>query len=410
MRLRAKSRCPPKANPTVPQVSRFYQIPNRGAVRLELGTLEYDVVEDIDALPFMTEEPAFGQMTRDAAVYSKDAWYPPEVAVLSEPAIFRDLRVAQLVLYPVQVNPVTRQARIYRNLEAEIVTTAEAGENELLNPRPLSGAYVPLYRSLVANLDETLLAGATTAPGSYLIISSTNPVLLPYVDSLAEWKTRKGFRVVADSRNDWTVTSIRAAIQSAYDTWDPPLEYVCLMGDPQAGGFGLPTDNIAYDHGFALVAGNDELEDIGVGRLSGADGSQMAVINAKLMRYERDPYVADTTWFTRAFFYAGVNNAVASNWTLMQWAAQQFRSWTGVTNINVQWHTGAANEDVVRTEADSVAFFFWRGTWLSQMQNTLAGTLTPGWQLPVVVCITCGTGNFSSGLRNFRIVSGCRQR
>ena len=57
-------------------------------------------MENIDALPFAWDAPAFGQIARDAAVYGKDAWYPAEVAVLSEPAIFRDLRVVQLDALP----------------------------------------------------------------------------------------------------------------------------------------------------------------------------------------------------------------------------------------------------------------------------------------------------------------------
>ena len=179
---------------------------------------------------------------------------------------------------------------------------------------------------LVANLDEAQLAGAVQTPGSYLIVCTTDQTVRRYADSLALWKTRKGLRAVVDARNDWTVTSMQAAIQAAYQTWDPPLDYVCLMGDPRHEGFGVPTDATAYDHIFALCAGNDELEDIGVGRLSGASGLQMAVINAKLMGYERDPYMADTAWFTRAFSVRRRQPRLASNWTLMQWASSSLRA------------------------------------------------------------------------------------
>ena len=121
---------PAEGRPTVPQVSRFYQIPDRGTPHLELGALDYDVVENIDALPYLPEAPAFQQIVRDAAVYQKDAWYPAEVAALSEPALFRDLRVVQLTLYPVQVNPVTHQARVYRTIEAEPVNDEQSARRK----------------------------------------------------------------------------------------------------------------------------------------------------------------------------------------------------------------------------------------------------------------------------------------
>ncbi len=390
---------PSEDRPVLPQVSRFYQIPNQGSVHVELGTLEYDVVENIDALPLMLESPAFQQVTRDAAVYNKDAWYPEQIAVLSEPAIFRELRVVQLVLYPVQVNPVTHQARIYRNLEAEIVATNEPGENELLNEGPITGSYIPMYRHMVANLDETLLATATVTPGTYLIICTQNAQMRPFVNSLAEWKTRKGYRVVVDARDDWSSTTMKAAIQGAYDAYNPKVEFVCLMGDPSATGFGVPTDGSSYDHSYALVDGDDEIEDIGVGRLSGTGDAQMAVINAKILGYERDPYMADTTWFHKGFFYAGIANSIASNWTLMQWASQQFRSWTGVTNNTVQWVDGDVSEPLVQQQFNGgISYFFWRGSWLSQMTTSLASSTSPGWRLPICLCVTCGANEFVSGL------------
>ena len=294
-----ETRLPQEDRPALPQVSRFYQIPARGSVHVELGTLEYDLVENVDALPLMLEAPAFQQVTRDAAVYGKDAWYPEQIAVVSELSIFRDLRMVQLTLCPVQVNPVTHQARVYRTLEAQLVTTDEPGENEILNPRPLTGSYIPIYRQLVANLDESLLAQATNIPGSILIIATTNPAQRPYADSLFEWKTRKGYRTVIDARpasgtGAWTAITIKAAIQNAYDTWNPPLEFVILMGDPTVG---VPVDGSSYDHSYAKLAGNDELEDIGIGRFSAIDGTEMSIINAKIMGYERNPYMADDGWY-----------------------------------------------------------------------------------------------------------------
>ena len=73
-----------------------------------------------------------------------------------------------------------------------VVANNIAGTNELLNPRRPSGAFAPLYRSMISNLDENALDDATTTPGGILIITNTNTAPRQYADSLALWKTRKG--------------------------------------------------------------------------------------------------------------------------------------------------------------------------------------------------------------------------
>jgi hypothetical protein len=65
--------------------------------------------------------------------------------------------------------------------------------------------------------------------------------------------------------------TIRYRYAAAANT-DYPLEYVCLIGDPNFGGGsdGVPTDGSNYDHTFACATSTDDIEDIAVGRLSGA--------------------------------------------------------------------------------------------------------------------------------------------
>ena len=127
--------------------------------------------------------------------------------------------------------------------------------------------------------------------------------------------------------------------------------------------------------------------------------AQMAVINAKLMGYERTPYMADTTWFHRGFFYAGVAHEQTGNWVFAQWAAQQYQHETGVTDNTVQWVRGAVVDSLVRSQfADGISLFLWVGTWLAEMTSTLASKTNPGWRLPICVCATEGANNFSYGL------------
>ena len=385
-----------EGNPAVPQISRFYRIPNTGSVEMDVELGDFELVDNINPLPLQFEGESF-ELRRSAA-FDQDGWYPPVVTEMSEPMIMRDFRVVRVTLYPVQVNPVTHQARLYHNINVDLVANDTPGENEIRRTRPVSKSWVPIYQQMIANLDEYALDDVSETPGSYLILTKSDNNARQWADSLALWKKRKGFDVVVDARASWNVSQMTTAIRDAFEDWDPPLEFVAIVGDPQAT-FGLPTDGGNYDHSFALGNTGDDLEDVGCGRLCGTSQSEMATINAKIMGYERNPFMTDTTWFHKGFFYAGVSHNIASNWTLSQWGAEQFANMTGVYQNSVQQHSGGVSQATINTQLNGgVCFFFWRGGWVSEMGTGVAGSCNNGWKLPITMTITCGTGDFQSGL------------
>lgn len=392
-----------EGSPAVPQVSRLYRIPDTGGVELAITDVEYEVLDGIHPYPLQKEGSSFAGLVRNERVMHEDAWYPPVVAEISEPGLMRDFRIVTVRLYPVQVNPVTGQARVYRRIDTEIIANDEPGINEQTLNRPPSGSWSTIYRSMIANLDDYALDDATTIPGSYLIIAVDHSVIAPWVDSLYTWKKRKGYHPVVETRTNWTANTLVSFIRNAYTTFDPPLEFVALMGDPQANYFGIPIYSSGwdgrYDHEYALATSGDEYEDIGVGRLCGVNTTEMGLINAKLMAYERNPYMDDTSWFTKSFLYAGVSHDVASNWILMQWADQQFSNLTGVVNNTVANHNGSVNSTLIRQQFNGgIGFFLWRGGWVNEMPTSVASGCNSGFRLPIIMTITCSTGDFDYGV------------
>ena len=257
--------------PTVPHVSRFLRIPNTGGAQLVVGAAEFDVIDDVDAYPYQKNSVRFNQLCKNEALYAKDEWYPSDPVTVSQPMIMRDFRVVQMTLNPVQVNPVTHQARIYRRLSVDLVANHQPAPNELTTGRRPCEAWADYYRNAISNLDDGALDDATTSPGGLLIITSNNSTPKQWADSLAEWKTREGYRVVEDARPSWTAGTMTTVIRAAYASYDPPLEFVVLMGDPEVS-WGVPIDGDNFDHTYALGNAGDDLEDIGVGRLSGSSG------------------------------------------------------------------------------------------------------------------------------------------
>ena len=390
-----------EGHPALPQITRMYRIPNTGSVELVLNEVEYHLVDDVMPFPVQWERGSFSKdLVRDPAAYQRDSWYPPAPAVVSAPMIFRDFRVVTVTLYPVQVNTATRQARIYDQLQVDIVPNEAPGENELLNPRRPSGAFAAMYRDHISNLDEDALDEVTDTPGHYLILCKDNATILAWADSLATWKHRKGYDVVIDARNNWNSNSMKQAIIDGYNNWDPPLEYACILGDV-SGSFSMPTGpggpGGQYDHYFGLIVGgeNDDIEDVGIGRLSVQNTTHCATVFSKLFGYERTPYMADATWYDRAFLYAGIASNVRSNWLCMLWGRHQFHRFTGIDDVDVLTHQNQVNNGVIGAHlTEGVTFFLWRGTVVGEMDNSAATSMQSSFKLPVVLTITCGSGDF----------------
>jgi hypothetical protein len=388
--------------PQLPQVSRLYRIPDLGSAHVEITDAEWDEVSGVQVLPAQPDDGiSHADFSRDAVVYNSDAWYPPDVVEVSAPMIFRDFRVVQITLHPVQVNSLTHHARVCRRLNVNLVSDDVPGENEIIHPRPPSRAFVPLYRGLISNMTESDLDGAPATPGSYLILCRNNTVPLQWADSLATWKRRLGYSVAVNSQAAWTYDQMRGAILTMYQNANPPLEFVCILGDPQ-GSYAMPTSTTDvtgnYDHYFASLT-SDDIEDVGIGRLPVQSVQDFAVCYNKIIAYERNPYLADTTWFHKAFLYAGEGYGISSNEILWRWGRQQFINLTGVNNVYVATHGyNNVNTALVRSQVNSgLAYFLWRGTVVGEMEPNIVTGLTNGNRLPVVLTITCGTGDFNQG-------------
>jgi hypothetical protein len=144
------------------------------------------------------------------------------------------------------------------------------------------------------------------AGGSYLIIHA--PAFADAILPLVDWKTRKGYEVVTVSTavTGSSTLGIKDYIQTAYDDWDAPPEYVLLVGDideiPTFSFYSNPSD-----HPYVQLDGDDWLMDASIGRLPVENDNEARTLINKTINYERHPDLAgDPTWQTRSLMVAGV--------------------------------------------------------------------------------------------------------
>ena len=328
---------------------------------------------------------------------------------ISEPAVMRDIRVVHVLFSPTPVGGGTGD--FARSLDVTLRATAVPGVNEKKPAtRARSRAFHDLYKSTVINYDAAAaeeLLDAQTRGGrdplpfgaSYLVIS-----YFSYADEVAplvQWKNEKGVqsKLVTLVDTGSTEAEIRGYIQTAYDTWEVPPEFVLLVGDTeQLPGY----DSLTYtDNYYSTVEGTDYLSDILVGRISADSGTQVSTQVAKILGYEKTPLVGDPNWPMSASMWVH-DDFDSGDWIyyMNTWRIyDQFES-AGFSPIDTLFHrNGIDRDDVYASVNEGKGFINFRGqawiNWLYPFDINSSYT-NNGWRLPIVVSATCGTGNYES--------------
>ncbi|MDK9700164.1 MAG: C25 family cysteine peptidase [bacterium] len=388
-------------DPILPQVSRAIRLPNKGNVELKILKAEYkELPNSLPVLPQQSTDLADydgstpKQFLMNSTTYNTDGWYPSETVRLSEPAIMRDARIALLGFQPVQYNPVTQTIRICTSLEVEIVPIGGNGENEItLPPRPVP-SFAAFYRDIIGAQDLELDA-ISAPPGKIMMIYFSNATTLSTIQPFADWKTAAGHPVVLQSvTTGATYSSILALIQSAYTSYDPPLETVLLVGDGgTAGTYALPAQSNS-DHYYAQLAGSDILADAWVGRLSVTDISQLQTVVNRTLNYERTPLMTDTTWFRHGWGYAGISHSVYSNRAAIRFMMSAMNQ-RGVPNVDYDEHNGSVNTSTINTRLSPGAVFWaHRPAWIGEISSSSLSGITNTNKCFVSINITCSSGEW----------------
>jgi hypothetical protein len=401
--------------PNVPVLSYLVAIPDRGGVELEVTGLDEVVLEGYrvsPAAPFEVEGKPALRATPDPAVYSRDALYPAEAAAVGEPMIMRDLRLVQVRVHPVRVNPVTGQLVVTENVILRLDYTNDAGVNEKRITRPFrSEAFEPLYKSVVLNYDQ--LPTAPVERGSFLVI--TQDAYEAAVSELARWKQQRGFETVLVPLSDIgpspSNTDIKDYIQTAYDTWDSPPEYVLLVGDTWTGGPAFPCFHVSTggpleptDHPYVELEGSDYFPDAMIGRLSIDNATEAIVAGLKVLSYERDCDAPNDDWYSKALMVAGNfggEHVTSPRQTTLRVREMFYRA--GYAQVDTIYYPPVTSSVPIANAINSgVSYVCYRGWgdaggWdYPQFHVSDINALTNNKMLPVMTSIVCGTGNYDS--------------
>ncbi|MBU1707268.1 hypothetical protein KKG05_11675 [bacterium] len=341
-----------------------------------------------------------------ATVYTQRDDYLPEASFTVTPRqVMGGVSLAIVQVRAAKYNPVQRKIMVLQNAE---ILVHETGAPISYN-RPITETTAGILKAVVPNWEDVLM-NVEIVKGTLLYILANNSL---DIDDLVTWRTRKGYTVEVLGPNEigsMTTTNIKDTIESRYDKVDPPLEFVCLVGDAN-GTYGVPayyytgywySSTGPGDYDYTRLDGNDLLPDIAIGRLSIESISQLAVIVNKTVQYERNPSSpsggGNPSWYKGGGLFAGGTGSGISPVYTMRWVHERMldAGFTSSSIDTVYFINESVNASKMNSSMNSgISLFCYRG--YLGMEDYGTGSvsgLTNVRRLPYMLTLTCSTNDY----------------
>lgn len=411
--------------PALPMFSESVLVPNQGNVTLSISHSGYTEYTNVDILP------SKGSLKRNVnpeniaytfgPTYTTDAFFPGELASLSEPFNLRNTRGVNILFSPIQYNPVTGVVRVYHNLEASVLINGkQVGVNELEDVSamndPFSAVYAQQYLNAEANLGRYT---PVEEDGDMLIIADDG--FTDEIQQLVDWKIQSGIRttLVTTATTGTVDTDIKAYITNFYAS-NPNLVFVLLVGDHgtvkshtygNSGGEQLWSDSY---YGQLTGGSNDYYPELFVGRISGTTSTHINTQVNRVLEYEKNPAAGD--WMQKAIGLAsnegqGFGDDGEADWQHARNIRAELMNF-GYTTVH-EFYDGSHGGDDASGDPNSgmilpavnegVGLFNYTGHGdlntcvTGNFSSTNVNSATNNGKYPFVISVACNNGTFTSG-------------
>ncbi|MEO0098087.1 MAG: C25 family cysteine peptidase [candidate division WOR-3 bacterium] len=227
------------------------------------------------------------------------------------------------------------------------------------------------------------------------------------IQPLVQWKKEKGYNLFLRKISEIgsTAPQIKSYIQHLADSTN--LRYTLLVGAinkiPSFDLPGPPTGVTDYYYGCLT----DELvADVLVGRLPASNTSELDVMVAKILSYEKNPPTADTLYFKRALMvatsYVGGSGTPAVTALETKRLLRRNLLASGFLMVDTVFHPPSTTGESISSAVNrGVLYVNGRGWGNSdgweypRFDRNDVGNLNNGFKLPVVTSFYCATGNFA---------------
>jgi hypothetical protein len=288
--------------PDIPNVCRSILIPD--TAKMEIEVIDSSFVEYENVLI----APSKGDLPRTInpleipyefdEVYIQDEWFPGDIAKLREPYIIRDYRGQVVEIYPIQYNPVKKLMRFYTNIDVRIKENGIDDINTIKRnnlPERVDKDFKLIYKNHFINFGKEERYDPVSEQGNMLIITYDSfwNTMMPFY----EWKNLKGIPTeIVNVSTIGDASDIKNYIADYYD--DNGLTFVLLVGDEAQVPtlYTSPYTSAASDPSYSYIVGNDNYQDLFIGRFSAQNTGQLATQVERSIEYERYPQ-QDADWY-----------------------------------------------------------------------------------------------------------------
>lgn len=301
--------------PAVPSHIDHIAVPEGAKIKIQIIDHDYRILEGFMIHPALepardTEGAGESPFVRDEIIYATDAFFPETHIEVLDVQVYKNVPLALLQIRPVLFNPVKKElkvtGKIVFRIEYEGGNGAAGSEkntfrsNQMIRKAVLNPEMIP---------DGMQQSTTRSERKDYIII--THDEYLAAADTLAKWKSQKGYSVDIVSSSSWTSDQVKDSIHTRYNSWTPPPDYFVIIGD-HSGSYAVPGqtetnpggDYFATDLYYACMDGPyDYYPDMAHGRISVTSASQAMDVIQKIVNYERYPVT------NSSFYSSGLNCA-----------------------------------------------------------------------------------------------------
>ena len=393
--------------PKLPQFSTLLKLDPFKEYDISYSVENSYIIEDIDIIPNQRIDlnglEKSSIENKDNSFYSSSENYPYENITLSDPMVMRDLVLSNVTIVPFQYNPKNRQLEIYQTVEIHVYEVDEASDIRRRN-MPSSRVFENIYKNSIINYNTN--SRDDYQQPTVLYIGPSSAIGNATFEQLIEWRKQRGYVVYTATTSGNSTSSIKNIIEDAYDNFNPPPEYVTLIGDV-GGSYSIPTyyedfghdsygNQCEGDHPYSQIDGNDLLPEVLLGRMSIRSSSELTTVVYKILNYEKATYLDTYEEYYERAAMAGDPSTSGNSCAITKEAVRQSLQNHGFDDVNIKtsgngWATWMENE-----LEDGVLFFNYRGyLGMSGFSTSNVDNASSGWKLPFATVLTCGTGSFA---------------
>jgi hypothetical protein len=310
-----------QGKPDLPVFSKLIEIPlNKKALIKIIGFEEqiinlkdYNLKKEIyPAQPSIAKsvDPKDAPFYKRKDIYSKNEFFKNELISFEDKGYLRNKHLGYIEISPFEYNPVSNTVKVINNIQIEIVFEDDANATRINTNKLNSPFFSDISYNTINSTEvpESLISG----PVKYVIVS--DPMFETVLQAFIEWKTMKGFNVIAAYTDEigTTTTAIKTYLKDLYDNPADGISpsFVLLVGDvTQIPAF---SNGHATDLYYAEYTG-DRLPEVFIGRFSAETVEELQPQINKTLEVERFE-MSEPSYLENVVLVAGVDGTYASKW------------------------------------------------------------------------------------------------